>query len=86
MSTYNEIRERLMERNPAALLADGLEGGLVGIAERCGQPALAVYDVEKCAEWLMKKDNITYEEAVEFLEFNSVGAWVGENTPVWLYR
>lgn len=56
------------------------------MVERCGQPALACYDVEKCLEILMKRDGMTYEEAQSWFEFNTLGAWVGENTPVYLTR
>ncbi len=33
----------------------------------------------------MDRDKMTEEEAVEYLEFNTVGAWVGEQTPVFVY-
>lgn len=81
--TAHEIIEELRELNPEALLADGLEDALIGIAHRCGQPALAVYSVEKSVQVLMR-DGMTEEEADEYLMYNSVGAWMGPNTPVWL--
>jgi hypothetical protein len=82
--TYSNIVEELREENPEALLADGLEDALVGVARRCGQPSLAVYDVRKAAEVLIARDGMTYEDAMEYLEFNSIGAWVGPHTPIWL--
>ena len=82
---FNSLREALVEENHEALLADGLEDALVGIARRCGQPTLAVYDIHKCVDVLMKRDGMTAEEADEFLMFNSVGAWAGEHTPLWFY-
>jgi hypothetical protein len=30
---------------------------------------------------LMGRDGMTYDEAVEFIDFNVVGGWVGEKTP-----
>ena len=66
------------------LLADGFEAALIGTGERCGQPTIAVYDREKCIELLMTRDGMTDEEAVEFFEFNVVGAWVGEQTPIFV--
>jgi len=84
--TPEEIKETLAECNPDALLADGFDDALIGIAQRCGQPVLAVYDIDKCVDVLMKRDAMTYEEAREYLEFNSIGAWVGEHTPIWLER
>ena len=32
----------------------------------------------------MKRDKMTYEDAMEFMEYNVVGAWVGELTPVFV--
>lgn len=77
--------EALREENPEALLADGLEDALVGFARRCGQPTLAVYDVEKAVAVLMDRDGMDYDEALECLTFNSIGAWVGPHTPLWLH-
>ena len=65
------------------LLARGLEEAFIGIGRRCGQEDIAVYDVKKAIEILMR-DGITEGEAREYLEFNSIGAWVGPNTPLWL--
>lgn len=39
------------------------------------------YDRDKCIEILMLRDHMSYETAVEFFEFNTIGAWMGENTP-----
>lgn len=78
------LRELLGEENPDALLADGFEDAMVGLARRCGQPTLAVYDYTLGVRVLMKRDGMSYEEAVEWMEFNVVGAWMGANTPVWL--
>ena len=34
----------------------------------------------------MKREGWTYEEAVEWMDFNVVGAWMGEGTPMFLYK
>jgi hypothetical protein len=86
MSKFEQIRDMLADSNPEALFADGFEDALVGVGYRCGQPSLAVYDYELAVKVLIERDDMEYEEAVEFLEFNSVGAWMGEHTPVWLIR
>jgi hypothetical protein len=75
------MREWLSEVDPEILLADGFEGALIGYVERFGQPPLALYDREKCIEILMARDGMDYEEAVEFFEFNTLGAWIGDYTP-----
>lgn len=66
------------------LKADGFDDAILGLGRRCGQPDLLVYDVDKCVAILMK-DGMTDEEAIEYFEFNVVGAWMGEGTPIFLY-
>jgi hypothetical protein len=79
------IREVLAEIDEEILMADGFDDAVIGYAQRCGQPALVVYDRDKCIEVLMK-DGMTHEEAEEYFEFNVVGSWVGERTPLFLCR
>ena len=80
-----DIMEKMEMVNPDALSADGFEGCELGVAYRaCNQPVLA-YDREKCIEILMTRDGMDREGAVEFFEFNTLGAVV-ENGPVFLTR
>lgn len=66
------------------LLADGLEDAFLGIAMRFGQTGpISAYDYEKCLEILMK-DGMTRDEAIEYFEFNIIGAWVGDGTPIFI--
>ena len=66
------------------LLADGFNEAFVGTAHRSGmdQP-VAAYDREKCIEILMR-DGGTRNDAEEFFEYNVAGAWVGEQTPIFI--
>jgi len=77
------IRETLMEDNPAALFADGFDDAIIGVARRCSQPTLVAYSYSKAVAILCEQ-GLSHEEATEYMEFNVVGAWVGENTPVWI--
>lgn len=81
-----EERERLAEANPEALTADGFEDAYIGICTRFGQAPLAAYDYGKCIGVLMKRDGMSFEEACEFFDFNVIGAWAGEGTPVFIDR
>jgi len=67
------------------LKADGFDEALIGIGRRCSQEDVLVYDFNKAVKILVNRDNMTEEEAVEYLEFNTVGAWVGNKTPVFVY-
>jgi len=66
-----------------ALKADGFDAAIVGTGCRNGQPTLLVYDEDKVLDILVRRDGMTYEEAIEFYEFNVKGAWVGPGTPIW---
>jgi hypothetical protein len=74
----------LEEETPDALLADGFESAFLGIMHRFGSPPLAAYSFEACIMVLIERDGMSYEEAVEFFEYNVLGAGMGENTPVFI--
>jgi hypothetical protein len=76
-----EIKECLAEESPDTLLADGFDAALIGTVRQFTK-TLALYDYDKCVEVLMHRDGLLYDEAVEHMEFNVVGAWMGEHTPV----
>ena len=78
------IREMMADENPLALYADEFEAAMLGPLRRCGQPTLVAYSYAKAVEVLMSRDGMEYEEAVEWMECNVVGAWMGEHTPAWL--
>lgn len=67
------------------MFADGLDDAIIGVGERCGQPAILVYSHKKVIDILMTRDGMSYEEATEFFDFNIAGAWVGERTPIWMH-
>ena len=45
----------------------------------------AVYDYEKMVRCLMEHDGMTEEEAREFIDYNTLGAWFGDKTPIILF-
>lgn len=56
---------------------------LIGVTE----DNRAVYDFEKMAEWLFETEGFTSEEAVEWIEYNTVRAlpYFGEKAPIIMY-
>ena len=61
------------------LSADGFDDAIIGTVERCGQTAVILYDKHKVLQKLMKE--MPLEDAVDFFEYNILGAYVGEGTP-----
>ena len=70
------------------LLADGFEEAFVGVAERFGfSEPVAVYDYDKCIEILMDPEideAVAIDRAIEYFEYNVIGAWVGDQTPIFI--
>ena len=63
------------------LTADGFDSALVGCTY--GANVVAVYDINKMVETLME-EGADYEDAVDFLDYNVVGAYLGEKTPLYV--
>ena len=70
------------ELGPEALLADGLEDALIGVAYRAGMSAVALYDRDRCLEILVRDSGMTEAEAEEWMAYNVEAAWVGPGTPI----
>lgn len=81
--TEHPLRTAVAEYNPEALFMDGFDEALCGVAMRYGMNEVAAYDYDKVIELLMK-DGMDEEGAAEFFNFNQIGAWLGENTPVFV--
>jgi hypothetical protein len=84
MTPLEEQKLALADENPDALWPDGFEGAYIGPARRCGQPTLGAFSYSQAIEILMNRDGMSCEDALEWMEFNVVGAWMGEHTPIWI--
>ena len=78
------IREFLSDYDENILLLDGFDDAIVGVSERLGQVPIALYDRDKIIAILMERDGMAHEEALEFFDFNIIGAYVGEYTPAFV--
>ena len=79
--------ESIIEMYPdeAFLKADGLDEAILGAAElkQTGNIVL-VYSRSAVIKILIDRDKMTEEEAEEYYDFNIVGAYMGEKTPIWV--
>jgi hypothetical protein len=74
--------ELLKERGQSTLLADGLEEAFLGLGYQFNKP-LAIYSKSKTLDALMA-EGMDEEQAQEYFSYNIAGAYVGEQTPVFL--
>ena len=94
------IRDEIAEINPEALLLDGFDEAIIGMAERINLGPVIAYDVEKIIEILasdmeVEEDDLEEGQSIEDLKitmayeyfyFNIQGAWMGENTPIFITK
>ena len=79
------IREALAEDWDAELLflsEEEFDEAIIGVAERIGQSSVVAYDTTKLVEILSR--TMSVDEAYEYFEFNILGAYVGERTPMFI--
>ena len=76
--------EEIQEINPDALLCDGFDDAIIGMAERINLGPVVAYSIQKIINILMNEHGLSYEEAYEYFDYNILGSWMGENTPVFI--
>jgi hypothetical protein len=68
------------------LKADGFDEAIIGMSSDIATSGeRLIYDANKCIDILIRDHDMSEAEAIEYFEFNVSGAYVGENTPIWLY-
>jgi len=78
--------EKVSEINPKALLADGFNEAILGMCIQFGQEPVVAYNYNKCVEILKNRDGMDDSEAIEYMEYNVVGAYMGVNSPVFITK
>ena len=78
-------RAEIAESYPDALLLDPeyFDDAIVGIIHDFNRTAVC-YSESKIIELLMSEDKMDYDEAVEYYQYNILGAWMGDWSPMYL--
>ncbi len=79
------IREELAGEWNAELLflsEEEFDEAIIGVSERIGFEPVVAYDTTKVVEILSR--SMTVDKAYEYFEYNILGAYLGEKTPVFI--
>jgi hypothetical protein len=76
------LKNKLVALDPELLFADGYDDCIIGMTFRADVPVV-IYSADKIIDKLANE--MSYEEAQEFFDFNIEGAYVGERTPMYWY-
>lgn len=63
------------------LMVDGFDEAVIGVE---ALKMRLVYDINKMRSILVERDKMTFEEAMDFLDHNVLGSYVGEQTPIYV--
>jgi len=75
------IEDFCKKNDVTCLFADGFDDAIVGLGS-CFNSYKVIYDKKRVIQILSQ--DMTEEEALEYFSFNIIGAYVGEETPVFL--
>ena len=82
-TAHRKDKNKMNDQETTQLKMDGFNDCIEGVVERFGQNDIICYNKEKVIQKLMS-DGGSYEEAVEYHEFNQLGAWLGDGTPCFI--
>lgn len=74
----SEFEDEVMVLEPSQF-----DEAIVGTVSRVDRSPVVCYSVDKIVEILME-DGMSQEEAYEYYEYNILGAYIGEGTPMFL--
>jgi len=83
----DDILQKILDarEDETFLKADGFDAACIGVYDdlTTSTPRL-VYSCRRCIEILMKNDGMGEDEANEYFDFNTLGSYVGNQTPVFV--
>jgi hypothetical protein len=82
----DKVRNWVKDNDEEALFADGLDDAIIAISrDSLTGKYRVVYDVARIVQVLVNDQGMSEDEAYEHMEFNIIGAYVGEMTPIWAF-
>ena len=78
----SKILEQILEQfdDESFLKADGFDDAIIGVDQASMR---LIYSIDKCIKLLIE-DGMSEEDAIEYFEYNVAGAYVGEQTPIFM--
>lgn len=67
------------------MFADGFDDAIIGL-DTSGEIFRVIYDRDKMIDILRDRDRMDLDEAIDYLEYNVWGAYVGEGTPIYAHE
>jgi hypothetical protein len=78
-------KRQIQEQDERPMKWYGFDDCVIGVASIWRDQSIhevLVYSGDSMVEWLIERDGMTDEEAIEYIAFNIEDAYIGVNTPV----
>ena len=89
----DKLNKYLESTDEEVMLYDEYEDAFIGLGYQQYRGPIAIYDARKSIEILTKNfmddpdcenEEMAQEMAIEWFDYNTVGAWYGEKTPIFI--
>jgi hypothetical protein len=67
------------------LFANGFDRATIGTAQVNGK-TVVVYSADICLEIIMEDEGMDDDQAMEFFQYNVLGSYMGDETPIFVWN
>ena len=78
--------DELFETAEGAVVLTGFDEAIIGLVEEFGNGPRVLYSREKILQILQERDEMNFDDAVDFYDFNILCMYVEEQNPIILYE
>lgn len=76
--------EGLRETYPELICLDDYDEAILGVITKSDGELCIAYSQSEVIRKLMSRDGMTYEDAMDYFEYNIQGSWIGNKTPIFV--
>ena len=86
MQSSQDYLDEVAAENPDIVFYPEYTPALLGVSYMFGEEPRLVYDYDGVLAIIMKDGDLTMDEALDYFEFNVLGAYIGPTTPCFMKK
>ena len=75
---------RVVEGMESLVTMNGYNDCIIGVVTTFNGDQVVAYDMDRVIARLEERDGMSYIDACEYFNYNMLGAWVGDHTPIFI--
>lgn len=77
-----ELEKYTKDNEFKVITFDGFSGAVIGWVNYDGNPLMVIYSLLKMAQILVGRDGMSFEDAVEYVNYNCSSMYLGSLSPI----